>query len=97
MLTMRGHRVRIAIKPQDALRTWAKHSASLDLVICDVAMAETRGPELVARLAKVGGPPRVLFITGYSEEAVHSALRHPVLAKPFTAQALWSAVSAAMG
>jgi signal transduction histidine kinase len=32
-------------------------------------------------------------LTGYSEEATRSALRHPVLAKPFAAAALWKAVS----
>ncbi len=40
--------------------------------------------------------PRVLFITGYSEEAVRSELGHPVLAKPFTADALWRAISDAI-
>jgi hypothetical protein len=34
----------------------------------------------------------ILVITGYSEEAVRSELGHPVLARPFTAVALWNAI-----
>jgi two-component system cell cycle sensor histidine kinase/response regulator CckA len=93
LLTSRGHQVRVVSDPKQALAIWAEHGEQIDLVICDVAMAEMRGPELIARLAESGVIPRVLFITGYSEEATRSALGHPVLAKPFTAAALWNAVN----
>jgi CheY-like chemotaxis protein/anti-sigma regulatory factor (Ser/Thr protein kinase) len=88
-----GHVVRVATQPNEALAIWADHAASIDLVICDVVMAPMRGPELVERMADVGVAPRVLFITGYSEEAVRSELKHPVLAKPFSASALWKAIN----
>jgi len=94
MLERRGHRVHVAIHPREALAVWADRSQDIDLVICDVVMAEQRGPELVARLAESGVQPRVLFITGYSEEAVRYELGHPVLSKPFTASALWTAINA---
>ncbi|HYP98856.1 MAG TPA: PAS domain-containing protein [Polyangiaceae bacterium] len=93
LLSSRGHQVRVVSDPKEALAIWAEHGKSIDLVICDVAMAEMRGPELIARLGESGVVPRVLFITGYSEEATRSALGHPVLAKPFTATALWKAVN----
>ncbi|HEY3253489.1 MAG TPA: ATP-binding protein, partial [Polyangiaceae bacterium] len=93
LLTSRGHQVRVVSDPNAALGIWTEHGQTIDLVICDVAMAQMRGPELIARLAEIGPTPRVLFITGYSEEATRSALGHPVLAKPFTAAALWHAVS----
>jgi len=92
LLSSRGHQVRIASEPRDALAIWAEHGKTIDLVICDVAMADMRGPELIARLCESGVIPRVLYITGYSEEATRSELGHPVLAKPFTATALWNAV-----
>ncbi|HYQ15042.1 MAG TPA: PAS domain-containing protein [Polyangiaceae bacterium] len=97
MLVARGHVVSVAKQPQEALAIWAERGAAIDLVICDVVMAEMRGPELVERLAEIGPQPRVLFITGYSEEAVRSELGHPVLAKPFTAAALWRALGEALG
>jgi two-component system cell cycle sensor histidine kinase/response regulator CckA len=97
MLGSRGHLVRVATQPEEALAIWAEHGASIDLVVCDVVMAQMRGPELVTRLAESGVTPRVLFITGYSEEATRSELGHPVLGKPFTATALWQAISDVLG
>jgi two-component system cell cycle sensor histidine kinase/response regulator CckA len=97
MLEGDGHRVHVASHPDDALRIWAQHGANIDLVICDVAMALVRGPALVARLAQQGRPPRVLFITGYSEEAAHAELQHAVLAKPYTAAALAAAIGEVLG
>jgi signal transduction histidine kinase/CheY-like chemotaxis protein len=97
LLEREGHEVWIASLPNEALALWVEHGATIDLVICDVAMAQMRGPELIARMAEVGAAPRVLFITGYSEEAVHSELRHPVLGKPFTSAALSRAVHDAIG
>jgi signal transduction histidine kinase len=97
MLVARGHSVHVASRPDEALAIWSERGGAIDLVICDVVMAQMRGPELVARLAAGGTSPRVLFITGYSEEAACSALGHPVLGKPFTAAALWGAIGDAMG
>ena len=92
MLEAHGHRVLAVSRPDDALRIWREMGSSIDLVICDVAMAHMRGPELVRRMGDGGPQPRVLFITGYSEEAVHAELGHPVLTKPFTAAALLRAI-----
>lgn len=97
MLAARGHTALVARTPDEALAIWAEHGAGIDLVICDVVMAQMRGPELVGHMSYAGVSPRVLFITGYSEEAAHSELGHPVLPKPFTAVALWRAVSDALG
>jgi PAS domain S-box-containing protein len=96
MLERHGHKVMVATKPQDALTIWAEHAPQIDLVICDVVMAQMRGPALVARLGQTYKTPRVLFITGYSEEAVRSELNHPVLAKPFTLDSLMLALRAAL-
>jgi two-component system cell cycle sensor histidine kinase/response regulator CckA len=108
MLQLSGHQVRVASRPDEALCIWAEHGAEIDLVICDVVMAHMRGPELVVALSKVhagaeqagastaGASPRVLFITGYSEEAARSELGHPVLAKPFSAAALLRAIGDAV-
>ena len=96
ILEKRGHSVRVTSQPEEALGMWAEHGTTTDLVICDVAMAQMRGPELIARLAASGVRPRVLFITGYSEEAAHAGLGHPVLPKPFTAATLMRAIDEVM-
>jgi hypothetical protein len=92
ILEAQGHVVRVATRPEEALALWAEHGPTIDLVICDIVMARMRGPELIARLSEGSTRPRVLFITGYSQEAVHSRLGHPVLAKPYTAAALCRAI-----
>ncbi|MFT3924460.1 MAG: PAS domain-containing protein [Myxococcales bacterium] len=96
-LEARGHTVRIATDPEEALHVWAEHGTSIDLIICDIVMAKMRGPALVERMGDVGVKPRVLFMTGYSEEAAQRALGHPVLAKPFTARELIAAIGEAIG
>jgi PAS domain S-box-containing protein len=97
ILKARGHSVTVTTQPDQALRLWTERGTEIDLVICDVVMAQMRGPELVARMSARGTKPRVLFMTGYSEEAVHAALEHPVLPKPFTAEDLMAAVASAVG
>ncbi|HEX2732523.1 MAG TPA: ATP-binding protein [Polyangiaceae bacterium] len=102
LLASRGHRLRVATSASDALGIWAKHGAEIELVICDVVMPQMRGPELITRLAAErlerwsSTPPRVLFMSGYNEEATHAGLGKQVLAKPFTLSALEAAIEAAM-
>jgi two-component system cell cycle sensor histidine kinase/response regulator CckA len=96
MLEAKGHTVQTATKPDEVFEIWAQQRGAIDLVVCDVVMRHMRGPELITRLSEGGPAPRVLFITGYSEEAVSSTLAHPVLAKPFNAAALRRAVEDAM-
>lgn len=95
MLTSRGHHVHVAICLRDALATWNEHRDRLDLVICDVVMPEVRGPDLIETLIAAGPAPRVVFMSGYSEEATQAKLG-PVLAKPFTLAALEAAIDRAM-
>jgi two-component system cell cycle sensor histidine kinase/response regulator CckA len=96
MLLAQGHDVRVASRPEEAMEIWVKQGRTIDLVVCDVAMAQMRGPQLVQRLAELGVTPRVLFITGYSEEAVTTELGFPVLSKPFTGAALIDAIGSAL-
>jgi PAS domain S-box-containing protein len=88
-----GHRVVLAAGPSEALRLWREQPGAFDLVICDVVMAEMRGPELARKLADGLHATPVLFITGYSEEMVTDNLEHPVLGKPFSAAELNNAVA----
>lgn len=95
LLEAQGHAVHVATEPEQVLSIWKQHGAEIDLVICDVILRHLRGPQLIARLREVGPDPRVLYITGYSEEAVRHELGHPVLAKPFTAESLAHAIEEA--
>ena len=67
-------------------------SRAIDLLLTDVVMPDVSGSALAKRLSKIAPDMRVLFMSGYSDEAVH---RHGELSasaafleKPFTERAL---------
>lgn len=96
LLADSGFEVLSATTADEALSAWRERGDGIDLVLCDVALGATRGPVLMERLSELGPEPRVLFITGYSEEAAQTQLGHPVLTKPYSLDALLAAIDRAM-
>ena len=87
-----GYSVLEAHDGREALRICARQADPIDLLITDVVMPEMSGQQLAATAIAAHPNLRVLFLSGYTEEAV---LRHGVLPekvhflqKPFTASAL---------
>ncbi len=64
----------------------------IHLLVSDVIMPESDGPPLLDRLVKEHPAVRVLYMSGYADEAIvrHGILVEgtPFLQKPFTPQAL---------
>ena len=64
----------------------------IDLLLTDVVMPEVSGSELAQRLGALEPDMRILFMSGYSDEAVvrHGELSETAafLEKPFTEKAL---------
>lgn len=95
-----GYQVVEANSAARALELYATAGLSFRLVITDVALPEMDGIELVRRLRAISPSIRALFFTGYSEELSRrpaDLMDIPVLAKPFSAEALASAVRGAAG
>jgi CheY-like chemotaxis protein len=91
-----GYRVHAVGDPVDAARVCDEVPAGVDLLLTDVVMPQISGRELAERLAADNPGLRVLFMSGYSDEAVY---RHGVLSpdaafieKPFTERALTAKV-----
>ena len=92
MLEMAGYRVHAASGGPEALE-WAQDPANdFDLLVSDVVMPRMNGGELAERLRHLRGELRVLFVSGYPDDAI---VRHgvresgaPFLQKPFTFQML---------
>ncbi len=87
-----GYTVLCAESGRQALDLARDHKGKIDLVLTDVVMPEMSGREVERRLAEAGHAARVLFMSGYSDDAI---LRHGVLEtgvaflqKPFTPGAL---------
>jgi len=88
VLEQAGYRVLVAEGGAQALELAHGHNGVIDLLVTDVVMPEMSGRELVRRLLQERPAVRVLYMSGYSDEAV---AQHGVLdvgtsfiAKPFT-------------
>ena len=95
-----GYRVLSAGSSEDALRLAAGMKDPIDLLITDVVMSGMNGIELAARLTVLRPETKVLYMTGYSHEAVAGlgALRgSSLLQKPFTPNDLATRVREVLG
>jgi PAS domain S-box-containing protein len=92
VLTSRGYRVIVAADGQEALDTLARFDGGIDLLITDVIMPRVSGRELVDRVLPMRPDIKVLYLSGYTDDAVvrHGVLEEGVqfLQKPFTPDAL---------
>jgi two-component system, cell cycle sensor histidine kinase and response regulator CckA len=86
-----GYTVLEASDGQEALALYEQGS-TVDLLITDVVMPRMSGREIVEQLSARGVSPRVLYMSGYTDDAiVHQGVREEgthFLQKPFTMRAL---------
>jgi two-component system, cell cycle sensor histidine kinase and response regulator CckA len=92
MLEANGYEVLAVEDAAEAMSVCTENPARVDLLLTDVVMPGVNGRVLAERLGEVSPAMRVLFMSGYSDEAVH---RHgqitdnaAFLEKPFTERAL---------
>ena len=92
VLTARGYRVLEATRGEEAIRLCKIHDGEIDLAVVDVVMPEISGPELVRQIAPLRPLTNVLYISGYTDEAiVHHGIPESgaaFLQKPFLPDAL---------
>ena len=91
MLERQGFIVLLAAEAEEALRMFELHPG-IDVMLTDVVMPGDSGPELARKLREKIPALRVVYMSGYTEEAI---VHHGVLApgisflhKPFTSEAL---------
>jgi two-component system, cell cycle sensor histidine kinase and response regulator CckA len=101
MLSSRGYTVLEANSGLEALRLFKEADGKIELVVSDVVMPEMDGPTMLGELRKLNSDTRVVFVSGYAEEAFRKNLpdgeEFHFLPKPFTMKQLVEAVKAAMG
>lgn len=91
-LRAHGYSVLTATDGQDALRRVSAYRGRIDALLTDVVMPNTSGPELAAQLTSRFSHMKVLFMSGYTDDAVvrHGLLQADVafIQKPYTPLAL---------
>jgi PAS domain S-box-containing protein len=100
VLKRNGYSVIPASDGQAALELAASHSGPIHLLVTDVIMPEMSGRQLADRLREVRSELKVLFVSGYTDDAI---IRHGILEpgiaflqKPFTPEVLARKVRAVL-
>jgi two-component system, cell cycle sensor histidine kinase and response regulator CckA len=99
-LKSRGYTVIEAGNGVEALEELGKQGDVVDLVVSDVVMPEMDGPTLLKELRKRNPDIKIIFVSGYAEEAFEKSLPDPnqfeFLPKPFTLKQLVAKVKDTM-
>jgi two-component system, cell cycle sensor histidine kinase and response regulator CckA len=100
-LTARGYTVLEAASGVEALQLIAESEKPVDLVVSDVVMPEMDGPTLLRQLRQRYPDLKVVFVSGYAEDAFRKNLPEGeafnFLAKPFSLKQLVETVKQAVG
>lgn len=100
-LGTRGYTVLEAESGDVALEIVDSHEGTIDLVVSDVVMPNMDGPTMVKQLQEKRPGTKIIFISGYAEDAFAKSLDPSVdfrfLPKPFSLKQLAAAVKEAMG
>ena len=99
-LVSRGYSVLEAGNGVEAIEVLQQHGGRVDLVVSDVVMPEMDGPTLLKELRKRNPALKIIFVSGYAEEAFAKSLpqgeQFSFLPKPFTLKQLVGAVKETM-
>jgi two-component system cell cycle sensor histidine kinase/response regulator CckA len=84
----------------EAIEQFEQHGGDVDLVVSDVVMPEMDGPTLFKELRQRNSALKIIFVSGYAEDAFQKSLPDPeqfnFLPKPFTLKQLVAVVKETM-
>ena len=92
VLAARGYHVLEAVRGREAVLLAKEHTGRIHLLLADVVLPEMSGPQALEHIRERHPHIRVLFMSGYTDEAmVHHGILDsgaPFLQKPFLPEAL---------
>ncbi|HWG55558.1 MAG TPA: ATP-binding protein [Gaiellaceae bacterium] len=83
VLERRGYRVISCADGSAAVEAAAAHDGAIDLLLTDVVMPGLRGPDVAARVRAQRPDVKVLYMSGYAEEALLGLADEELIEKPF--------------
>lgn len=98
ILTRQGYTVLTARNGSEALALLETDGTRVDIVVTDLSMPTMGGAELIRRLARLAPSLPVVYMSGFADgdDLQPEMARHTFLQKPFTIEALTSAVRTAL-
>jgi len=92
LLRVQGYKVLEATGGKEALIIFEKEKNPIHLILTDIVMPQMNGPQVIERLRQVRKDFKVLYMTGYTDEAIvqHGVVDKTInlIHKPFTIQKL---------
>jgi two-component system cell cycle sensor histidine kinase/response regulator CckA len=100
-LKRQGYEVLEAATGVEALEVMKRHAGAIDIVVSDVVMPEMDGPTLLKALRKTNPELKIIFMSGYPNEAFRNVLdeneQFAFLPKPFSLPQLAAKVKEQLG
>jgi CheY-like chemotaxis protein len=100
ILESAGYAVVASETPEEALALAESHGREIDLLLTDVIMPGLNGPQVAERLRRLRPGMKVLYMSGYTDDALVSRTsigpNAPFLQKPFTTDDLLQKVREAL-
>ena len=100
-LSNKGYKILEADCAEAAFEQIEKNGKAIDLIISDVIMPSMNGPTMVAEIKKKYPDVKVIFMSGYTEDALEGYYDDPAelnfLQKPFTLKDLAAKVKEVLG
>jgi PAS domain S-box-containing protein len=101
ILSRAGYKVLLAAEPGEALALFNEHADEITLLLTDVVLQNMSGRELAQRIEAKSAMVRILYMSGYTDDAVlHNGVLTAgaqFLQKPFTTETLLRKVEEVLG
>ena len=101
VLRRQGYAVLTASGGEQARDICERHGGNIDMLLSDVVMPVMNGPAVAAMLTKIRPAMKVLFMSGYTDDAIVriGVMERgvPFLQKPFTPERLTNKIREVLG
>ena len=101
VLRREGYRVVACGDAEEGIEASKRHGPGIDLLLTDVVMPGMNGPEMATRIQETLPQLRVVFMSGYSEQALarqgQEDASFEYLQKPFTLKTLTQKLAKVLG